>query len=112
MPDLERVAADYKKSRSVLVAQADCTAGGQSLCGKYGVQGYPTIKTFKFKAGSKTPQDYNGAREYNGIKRFIEANLAGPECSLEDKEGCEPDELKVLEESAAMSTADRRAKIK
>jgi len=114
MPDMEKLAAEYKNRRSIRVAQVDCTApGGQGLCGKFGVQGYPTIKAFKFKSGgSKSGEDYNGARDYNGIKRYIEGNLAGPECSLEDKEGCEPEELKILEESAAMSTADRRAKIK
>lgn len=111
LPDLEKLAADYKSSRSVLVAQVDCTAGGQGLCSKHGVQGYPTIKAFKFKEGSKNGQDYNGARDYNGIKKYIEANLAGPECSLEDKAGCEPAELKILEESERMSVADRRAKI-
>jgi len=111
MPDMEKLATDYKNSRSVGVFQVDCTAGGQGLCGKYGVQGYPTIKVFKFKEGSKNPQDYNGAREYNSIKKYIEANLAGPECSLEDKEGCEPGERKILEDSEQMSVADRRAKI-
>lgn len=38
----------------------------QSLAQKYGVQGYPTIKTFP--AGPKKgPQDYNGPREAAGI---------------------------------------------
>merc|ERR1719450_845414 len=112
MPDMEKLAADYKNSRSVGVYQADCTAGGQQICGKYGVQGYPTIKVFKLKSGgSKQGEDYNGARDYGGIKRFIEANLAGPECSLEDKEGCSKEERKILEESEAMSVADRRAKV-
>lgn len=111
MPDMEKLATDYKSSRSVGVFVVDCTAGGQGLCGKYGVQGYPTIKIFKFKEGSKQPTDYNGARDYNGIKKFIDANLAGPECSLEDKEGCTPAERKILEESEVMSVADRRAKL-
>lgn len=41
-----------------------------SLAQKYGVQGYPTIKTFP--AGSKKggPQDYNGPREAAGIVDF------------------------------------------
>jgi len=111
MPDMEKLATEYKNSRSVGVFQVDCTTGGQQLCGKYGVQGYPTIKVFKFKEGSKAATDYNGARDYNGIKKYIEANLAGPECSLEDKEGCQPEERKILEESEKMSVADRRAKI-
>jgi len=114
MPDMERLATEYKKSRTVLVAQVDCTVpAGEGLCQKHGVQGYPTIKVFKLKSGgSKSGEDYQGAREYSGIKKYIDANLAGPECSLEDKEGCEPAELKILEESEKMSTGDRRAKIK
>jgi len=111
MPDMDKLTNDYKNSRSVLVASVDCAGAGQGLCGKHSVQCYPTIKTFLYKAGKKNPTDYNGARDYNGIKKYIEANLAGPECSLEDKEGCEPAERKILEESEAMSVSDRRTKI-
>jgi len=63
------------------------------------------------KDGSPKGEDFNGPRSYDGLKKFVEANLAGPECSLEDKEGCSPQEKKILEESEAMSVADRRAKI-
>lgn len=94
----------------MLIADVDCTAEGESLCHKHGVRGYPTIKLFK-KDGNPQGEDYNGAREYNGLKRFVEANLAGPECSLEDKEGCSDEEKKVLEESEAMSVSERRAKV-
>jgi len=94
----------------VLVADVDCTAGGESLCQKHQVRGYPTIKIFK-KDGNPKGEDYNGPREYQGLKRFVEANLAGPECSLEDKEGCSPEERKILEESEKMSVGARREKI-
>lgn len=90
----------------------DCTAGGESLCQKHGVRGYPTIKIFKKDGNPNKGEDYNGPREYAGLKKFVEANLAGPECSLEDKEGCSKEERKILEESEAMSVADRLAKIK
>lgn len=88
----------------------DCTAAGESLCRKHGVQGYPTIKVFK-KDGSPQGEAYNGPREYGGLKKFVEANLAGPECSLEDKEGCSKEELAILEESEQMSVEARREKI-
>jgi len=88
----------------------DCTAAGESLCRKHGVQGYPSIKVFK-KDGSPQGEAYNGPREYGGLKKFVEANLAGPECSLEDKEGCSKEELAILEESEKMSVAERREKI-
>jgi len=96
----------------VLIADVDCTAGGESLCQKYQVKGYPTIRVFKKDGNPSRPEDYNGPREYAGLKKFVEANLAGPECSLEDKLGCSKEELKILEESEAMSVGDRREKIK
>jgi len=111
MPDLEKLATEYKSSRTVAVVQVDCAGKGQGLCGKHGVNGYPSLKVFKYREGKKNPTDFNGGRDYNSIKRYIDAELAGPECSLEDKEGCEPAELKILEESEKMSVADRRAKI-
>lgn len=94
----------------MLIADVDCTAGGESLCQKHQVRGYPTIKVFK-KDGSKGGEDFNGPREYKGLKKFVEANLAGPECSLEDKDGCSKEERKVLEESEKMSVGERREQI-
>jgi len=94
----------------VVVAEVDCTAAGQSLCGKFSIQGYPTLKVFK-KDGNKQGEDYQQGRDYSSLKRYVESNLAGPECSLEDKEGCEPDELKILEESEKMDKGERREKI-
>lgn len=48
----------------------------QSLAQKYGVQGYPTIKTFP--AGpKKAPQDYNGPREAAGIVDYATGVRAG-----------------------------------
>lgn len=107
-PDWDKLGKDFKGSRSVVIAEVDCTQA-QNLCGKYSVQGYPTLKTFS-KEGRAS--DYNGARDYAPLKKYVDQNLAGPECTLEDKEGCKPDELKILEESEAMSAGDRRAKIK
>lgn len=110
-PDWDKLADAYKGSRSVLIADVDCTAGGESLCQKHGVRGYPTIKVFK-KDGNPAGEDYNGARELSALKRFVDANLAGPECSLADKEGCTAEERKILEDSEKMSVSERREKIK
>ena len=37
------------------------------LAGTYGVKGYPTIKVFPAGKKSKSPKDYNGARDAAGI---------------------------------------------
>ncbi|CAN0229310.1 unnamed protein product [Pylaiella littoralis] len=62
-PEWESAAGQL--SGSVNLGAVDATQA-QSLAQKYGVQGYPTIKTFP--AGpKKAPQDYNGPREAAGI---------------------------------------------
>jgi len=108
-PDFDKLKKDFKDTPNALIADADCAGTAQSFCGQHSVQGYPTMKTFK---GGKA-SDYNGAREYNGMKRHIEKELnPKPACSLESKDACSKEDRQVLEESEAMSKADRSAKIK
>merc|ERR1712083_352907 len=45
-PDWDRLASEFEGDPQRLIADVDCTAAGKPLCEKYGVQGYPTIKTF------------------------------------------------------------------
>jgi len=76
------------------------------------VQGYPTVKYF-MKDGPKGGQDYQGGRDFNALKKFVETTLDTlPACSLENMDDCEPWERKILEEGKGMSTADRGAKIR
>merc|ERR1712061_617708 len=57
--------------------------------------------------------DYNGPREFNGLKREVESKLSPrPACSLESKEACSAEARQILEESEKMSKAERSAKIK
>merc|ERR1719380_368676 len=104
-PDWDKLGAQYKGSRTVLIADVDCTVH-QGLCGEYGVQGYPTVKYF-LKDGPKGGQDYQGGRDFNALKKFVETTLDTlPACSLENMDDCEPWERKILEEGKGMSTAD------
>merc|ERR1711957_475935 len=43
-PDWDKLMAEFKDSKTALVADVDCTAGGKALCDRIGVRGYPTIK--------------------------------------------------------------------
>ena len=49
----------YNSNLNVFIADVDCTAGGNSLCGDVGVIGYPTIK----HGGPADLQDYEGGRD-------------------------------------------------
>ena len=106
-PDWDALAAEYKDSPTVLVADVDCTAAGKPLCDKYGVKGYPTIKTFR--AGDTDGEDYSGGRSPAELKKHAEG--LGPACSLANKELCSATDLSLLEKFAEMSQARRGAKL-
>merc|ERR1712113_71157 len=79
-------------SSTSLVADVDCTAGGQDLCTKHGVKGYPTIKY----GDPNDLQDYNGGRDFNALKTFADENL-GPTCSVEHLDLCNEENKALIE---------------
>jgi len=106
-PDWDALASEYESSPTVLIADVDCTAGGKPLCEKYGVKGYPTIKTFR--AGDTEGEAYDGGRSAEDLKKHAET--LGPACSIEHKDLCSAEQLTQLEKYAAMSQARRDAKL-
>lgn len=107
-PDWTKLGKQYADTPNVVIGKIDCTQA-EALCSEYGARGYPTIKYVK---NGKT-EDYNGGRSFSDLKRHVESTLEPrPACSLESKEACPARDLKVLEESEAMSKAERSAKIK
>uniref|UniRef100_A0A6V0FQW1 Thioredoxin domain-containing protein n=1 Tax=Zooxanthella nutricula TaxID=1333877 RepID=A0A6V0FQW1_9DINO len=108
-PDFDKLQKTFAETPNVVVADLDCSGNAQSTCGQHGVQGYPTLKMI---VDGKTV-DYNGARDFNGMKREVESKLnPRPACSLESKEACSKEDREVLEMSEKMSKAERSAKIK
>lgn len=108
-PEWDQMAKLYADTPNVIIGQVDCTGSGQGFCGENQVQGYPTLKLWKDGKMS----DYNGGRDFNSLKREVEKKLdPRPACSLESKDACKPEDLKVLEESEKMTKAERAAKIK
>ncbi|KAL4370257.1 hypothetical protein S83_018368 [Arachis hypogaea] len=72
VPEYEKLAATFKKSKSVLIAKVDCDAD-KSICSKYGVSVYPTIKWFP--QGSLEPMLYEGAKTAEALVGFV--NMKG-----------------------------------
>jgi len=108
-PDWDKLTKTFIDTPNVVIGDADCAGAAQSFCGQYQVQGYPTIKMF---IDGKTV-DYNGARDFNGLKREVEKKLnPKPACSLDSKEACSAKDRAILEESEKMTKAERVAKIK
>lgn len=71
-PEYETLGASFKKAKSVLIGKVDCD-DQKNLCGKYDVQGYPTIKWFP--KGSLEPKKYEGARTAEAMTAFV--NMEG-----------------------------------
>jgi len=68
----KRLAPEYEKAAAQLwgkvpLAKVDCTIE-KDLCGKYGVEGFPTIKVFR-KDGTST--DYDKGRTQADIVKFL-----------------------------------------
>jgi len=107
-PDWDKLADAFDGSR-VTIADVDCTVQ-QDLCQRFNVRGYPTIKVFK--RGNPEGEDYDGGRDYASLQQFVAANLdEGPMCSLANKDECDADSLKILEESEQMPKEARNALI-
>eukprot|EP01063_Lacrimia_lanifica_P037088 TRINITY_DN751_c0_g3_i1.p2 TRINITY_DN751_c0_g3~~TRINITY_DN751_c0_g3_i1.p2 ORF type:complete len:119 (+),score=65.71 TRINITY_DN751_c0_g3_i1:64-420(+) len=54
---------------TAVIGDVDCTQH-RDLCSKFGVRGFPTLKTFK--AGSQDAGDYNGGRDVASLKAAVE----------------------------------------
>lgn len=108
-PDWDKLKKDYADTPNVVLGYCDCTANCKGKCGEHDVKGFPTIKV---QIDGRI-EDYNGGRDYSSMKREIEKRMnPRPACSLESKDACKPEDLKILEESEQMTKAERAAKIK
>lgn len=63
-PKFEAAATQLKGVAAI--AKVDCTAQ-DSVCSRFGVRGYPTLKLFR----DGTPSEYNAARETDAIVAFM-----------------------------------------
>lgn len=107
-PDWDALADEYEDSKTVLIADVDCTAAGKPICDKVGVKGYPTIKYFN--PPDEDGEDYKGGRDLASLKKFASTEL-GPGCSVDAMENCSEAQKTELEVYIKMAPADRDAKL-
>lgn len=107
-PAWDELMALYKDSQTSLIADVDCTAEGQPLCQKYGVQGYPSIK---WGENMDKLKDYQGGRDFKSLKSFAESSL-GPQCGIENLDVCTDKERELYEEMLKLPVAELEAKTK
>lgn len=105
-PDWDKLMDEFKESKTALVADVDCTAGGKDLCEKVGVQGYPTIKY----GDPEDLKDYDGGRDLAALKKFAEENL-GPTCGVDNLDLCDESSKAEIEKFQKMSPDELAAAI-
>jgi len=106
-PDWDKLMAEFKDSKTALVADVDCTAGGKTLCNEVGVRGYPTIK----HGDPNALEDYKGGRDFASLKKFAEENL-GPTCGPANLDLCDADKKALIESFSKMDSAKLESLIK
>jgi hypothetical protein len=106
-PAWDKLSAEFKDSKTAVVADVDCTAGGKALCEEVGVRGYPTIKY----GDPNNLEDYKGGRDFDALKKFAEENL-GPQCGPANMDLCDADKKALIEKFQALSAEDLASAIK
>merc|ERR1719181_2683072 len=106
-PAWDQLMGDFEGHKSALVADVDCTAGGQDLCEKVGVRGYPTVKW----GDPNNLEDYEGGRDYDSLKKFADENLK-PVCSPANIDLCNAEQKASIEKFQAMSADELNEAIK
>eukprot|EP00928_Gymnodinium_smaydae_P053402 TRINITY_DN373_c0_g1_i4.p2 TRINITY_DN373_c0_g1~~TRINITY_DN373_c0_g1_i4.p2 ORF type:complete len:168 (+),score=78.85 TRINITY_DN373_c0_g1_i4:3-506(+) len=105
-PAWDKLIKEFEGSKTTLVADVDCTAGGKAKCDEVGVRGYPTIKY----GDPADLQDYKGGRDFDALKKFAEG--LGPMCSPANLDLCDDDKKKQIDEFTKLGAEKREAMIK
>jgi len=105
-PAWDKLMEEFKDSPTALVGDVDCTVY-ESLCSKYKVEGFPTIKWGKIA----DLKDYEGERELEDLRKFATENL-GPICGVKSLNECDETQKKLIEEAMKLKDDDLKAKLK
>jgi len=108
-PFWDRLMEEFESSPTALIADVDCTAEGEPLCTKHGIEGFPTLKY----GDPNNLQEYEGGREYEDLLAFAKENL-GPVCGPNDLDLCDEEQkakIAALEAEGYEKLEARLAKI-
>merc|ERR1719188_303032 len=101
--DWDKLADAYADSPNVVIADVDCTAAGEQICNKVGIEGFPTIRYFLPDAAKG--KDYQGGRSYAALNSFVEKTFKPP-CDVATSENCNDNQKALIEEFKGKSTEE------
>ena len=91
--DWNKVADLFTHSPHVALYDVDCIAPeSETLCKRFSVKSFPTIKTFY--SGNDMPVDYDGGRKFDDLKQHAESLV--PPCHKDNRQLCSKAELTEL----------------
>jgi len=61
-------------ARDVLMAKADCTGAGATLCREQHIHAFPTVRVYRHHA-AVSHESYVGDRTHEALERFVEENV-------------------------------------
>jgi len=93
-PDWDELGEAYENSKKVIIGDVDCTAAGEPLCKRFGIEGYPTLKYF-VPGGAEEGEPYEGGRTLKEMKQFVKKDLKPP-CTAERFEKCSKKEQEAI----------------
>jgi len=105
-PDWDKLSAEYADSKTVVIADVDCTAGGKAKCEEVGIRGYPSIKY----GDPDDLTDYKGGRTLADLQKFAEG--LGPACGPANIELCDGDKKTMIQQFTKFSETLREKMIK
>jgi len=91
-PDWDELGVEFEDAKKVIVGDVDCTTN-QALCGRMGVEGYPTIKYFE--PPDDEGQTYEGDRSLAALRKFTKK--LGPQCTVDTLKKCSKKQKAALE---------------
>jgi len=103
-PDWDKLADKFNYKTNAMIADVDCTTDeAKSLCSKFDVQGYPTLKYFG-PGFSELGESYEEGRDYKDFVKFVKKKSKKP-CVPDTLENCDKKDTAYLEEIKEFDTA-------
>jgi len=108
--DWNKLGKKYADSDAVVIVDVDCTADdAQSLCQRFDVKGYPTLKYFM--AGDKKGKPYEQGRDFAALDNFVKSKLGSPPCNVSTKKGCAANEVEFIDKHAGKTAEELGAEL-